>query len=134
MKTFPHLTLIADARLDDRAGLAAALGLNLADVNDGDLILAAYGKWGADCPRHLLGDYAFVIHDEAAGLLFGARDHIGARPFFYSFDGGRFRFAGSLPLERLAGPVFCEMNLADASGSHPGFSAIDGAPERSPLH
>ncbi len=97
MKTLPHLTLIADARLDDRAGLAAGLGLNLPDVNDGDLILAAYGKWGADCPRHLLGDYAFVIRDEAAGLLFGARDHIGARPFFYSFDGERFRFAGDIP-------------------------------------
>jgi hypothetical protein len=43
LKTLPHLTLIADARLDDRAGLAAAPGLNLADASDGDLILAAFG-------------------------------------------------------------------------------------------
>ena len=94
---FPHLSLVSEARLDDRAGLASALGLRLRGLTDGELILAAYGKWGADCPRHLLGDYAFVIRDEAAGALFGARDHIGARPFFYSFEGGRFRFAGDIP-------------------------------------
>lgn len=93
------LSICADARLDARDDLTAALDLTVqaaATLTDSQLILAAYARWGEDCPRHLLGDYAFAIRDQRKGTLFCARDHIGARPFFYVLNETRFAFAGDI--------------------------------------
>ena len=93
------LTLAADARLDDRATLCAALDVphtERATISDGDLILRAYRRWGRNCPRRLLGDYAFAVWDARQRTLFCARDHIGVRPFYYALNGGRFVFASAV--------------------------------------
>lgn len=80
-----HLALTADARLDNREELADRLGLSasLATLGDGALILAAYERFGEDCPAHLLGDFAFALWDARARRLFCARDHFGVKPFYY---------------------------------------------------
>ena len=93
------LTLAADTRLDDRATLCAALDVphpERATISDGDLILRAYRRWGRDCPRRLLGDYAFAVWDARQRTLFCARDHIGVRPFYYALNGRRFVFASAV--------------------------------------
>jgi len=77
----------ANARLDNRAELAEALGIDvdtLAAMSDGALILAAYRQWGEACPAHLLGDFAFIIWDAAKRRLFCARDHFGVKVLFYA--------------------------------------------------
>ena len=89
------LLLAADARIDGQAELRAALGA-LAPPPGAPaaaLIAAAWRRWGRDCPLHLYGDYAFALHDARSGESFAARDHVGARPFFYSETGGRLAFA-----------------------------------------
>jgi asparagine synthase (glutamine-hydrolysing) len=92
-----QLAIIADARLNDRMNLVDRLNLDAADKpSDVELILAAYRKWGRDCPQYLIGDYAFAIWDPATSLLFCARDHIGTRPFFYSDEGQEFAFASDI--------------------------------------
>ena len=91
------LALAADARLDDREALRDALGCREAGVCDGDLILRAWRRWGPDCPNHLLGDYAFALWDARRRILFCARDHVGARPFYYARAGERFVFASAVP-------------------------------------
>ena len=81
------LALVADVRLDDRETLCAALGVphpDRADIADGALLLRAYRRWGEECPHHLLGDYAFAVWNTRTRTLFCARDHIGARPFYYA--------------------------------------------------
>lgn len=91
--------LTADARLDNRDELATTLGLSpeaSRGVSDGELILAAYERWGADCPGHLLGDFAFAVYDRRARVLFCARDHLGVRPFYYHAGSGQFAFASTL--------------------------------------
>lgn len=93
------LAMVADARLDDRAGLCDALGVphpQRAGLADGALIARAWRRWGRECPNHLLGDYAFALWDAKARTLFCARDHIGARPFHYSLTADRFVFASDL--------------------------------------
>ncbi|TXC73277.1 hypothetical protein FSZ31_00475 [Sphingorhabdus soli] len=85
------LMIVADSRIDDRDRLLDTLGLTAAD--DLALIAAAYRRWGEECPHHLLGDYAFAIYDAARNRTFCARDHIGARPFFYALDDQQFLFA-----------------------------------------
>jgi asparagine synthase (glutamine-hydrolysing) len=93
------LAITADARLDDREGLARQIGVappELAQMPDGRLILRAYRKWGRACPQHILGDFAFAIWDAGARTLFCARDHIGLRPFYYNLTTERFVFATDL--------------------------------------
>jgi asparagine synthase (glutamine-hydrolysing) len=78
--------LTCSARLDNRPELIHALGLEAVPANslsDADLILSAYRRWGRDCPSHLLGDFAFVLWDQAEGRLFAARDALGCQDLHY---------------------------------------------------
>jgi asparagine synthase (glutamine-hydrolysing) len=96
--------LVADARIDGRTDLTAALvaaGCSTArGANDAELILHAYAAWGERCVDHLLGDFAFAIWDADRRLLFCARDHFGARPFFYAQCGTSLVFSNTLAAVR----------------------------------
>src|SRR5262249_41117765 len=48
------------------------------------------------CPQYLLGDFAFAIRDDRQQIFFCARDHIGARPFYYSSTPERVVFASDI--------------------------------------
>ncbi len=81
-----HLTITADARIDNRNELASYFELDrhlLSITPDSQLILQAYQKWGQKCVDHLEGGFAFAIWDKQNQHLFAATDHIGFRPFFY---------------------------------------------------
>ena len=83
--------ITADARLDGRGELLAALDLSRSDfgpsIPDSELILRAYAKWGAACVEHLRGDFSFAIWDEHTKQLFCARDQFGIKPFYYASVG-----------------------------------------------
>ena len=71
------VVLVADARIDNRDELASRLELtrsDLSQLSDAALVLAAWRKWKQDCPRFLIGDFAFVLWDGRARELFCARD------------------------------------------------------------
>ncbi len=91
----PQLIVISDACLYNRQELCAALGVTSSQT-DSSLILAAYEKWGEDCPTRLIGDFAFAIWDSARAALFCARDHAGVRPFFYAHSSRQFVFGSEL--------------------------------------
>jgi len=81
-----HRVLVADARIDNRAELGAALGISAraaAGMPDPGFILAAWDAWGSEAPRRLRGDFAFVLWDQARRTLYGARDGAGQRVLFY---------------------------------------------------
>jgi asparagine synthase (glutamine-hydrolysing) len=92
------LAIASDVRLDNRRELIATLVIQPSDAGlpDGLLLNRAWRKWGEACPRHLVGDYAFVVWDAAERTLFCARDHIGARPFYYCLTPDRFVFASDI--------------------------------------
>jgi asparagine synthase (glutamine-hydrolysing) len=90
------LTIVADARIDNREELFAKLYADSVDktqVPDSTLILKTYEKYGEDCVQHLIGDFAFAIWDEQKQKLFCARDHMGVKPFLYYHDEFFFAFA-----------------------------------------
>ncbi len=90
------LILVADCRLDNRDALAAALALDtaaLARMPDSALILAAFQRWGDECPGHLLGDFAFAVWDGPAQKLVLARDHMGQRGLLYYRSANGLLFA-----------------------------------------
>jgi asparagine synthase (glutamine-hydrolysing) len=93
------LVITADARIDNREELFDALNLNPLSnpsITDSELILAAYQKWGKDCPNHLIGDFVFAIWDIQNQTLFCARDHFGIKPFYYYSCNEYFIFASEI--------------------------------------
>jgi asparagine synthase (glutamine-hydrolysing) len=94
------LVLTADARIDNRDELIAALGLANrvpGEISDSELILAAYERWGEASPAQLLGDFAFAIWDKRRQTLFCARDPAGVKPFYYFHHPGKaFIFASEI--------------------------------------
>lgn len=88
--------VVVDGRLDARADLGATLGVDVGDLTDAELVLAAYRIWGVAAPEHLVGDFAFAIWDSQACRLVVARDPVGARTLYYSEWGGAVRFASTL--------------------------------------
>lgn len=91
-----RLAITADAILDNRAELFERLGIEprrQSDMQDSELILLAYRRWGDEALHYLIGDFAFVIWDEARRRLFGARDFSGGRPLYYMCDADTFAFS-----------------------------------------
>lgn len=90
------LTITADARIDNRETLCTALDISDKNTPDSQIILAAYRKWGKDCPSKLYGDFAFGIWSENEKELFCARDQVGIKPFFYTDQTDLFAFASAI--------------------------------------
>lgn len=90
------LVMVWDGRLDNRDELKrdlSALGVVLRNNSDAELALQSYASWGEACAAKLLGDFAFAVWDAARQQLFCARDHMGARPFYYTKNDQFFAFA-----------------------------------------
>ena len=91
-----NLVLVWDGRLDNREELRRdliAAGAALRDNSDAEFARQAFAAWGEDCPRRLLGDFAFAVWDARRQRLFCALDHMGARPFYYALNKQFFAFA-----------------------------------------
>lgn len=82
--------LVWDGRLDNRLELLSALEseeIGCGAQTDPELVLGAYQLWGQQCVERLVGEFAFVVWDERTCTLFGARDRIGLKPFYYCSNG-----------------------------------------------
>ncbi len=88
-----------DGRLDNREDLARSIGIErFAYVPDSVILAAAWEKWGADSPHHLLGDFALAVWDDRDRSLTLACDQTtGGRPIFYHASDDRIAFSTSLP-------------------------------------
>jgi asparagine synthase (glutamine-hydrolysing) len=77
--------LVSDGRIDNRLELSGELGLPwpARTVPDSAFILAAYERWGTDCPQHLIGSFSFAIWDARLKRLLLARAPSGAKPVFF---------------------------------------------------
>jgi asparagine synthase (glutamine-hydrolysing) len=77
---------VVDARLDNRAELLSSLGADHrlhAGSTEAEIILAAYREWGEECPRRVIGDFAFVVWDGRRRMLLAARDPLAMRSLSY---------------------------------------------------
>jgi asparagine synthase (glutamine-hydrolysing) len=68
------------------------LGHTFYTNSDTEAIIHAYDQYGADCPKHLRGMFAFAIWDERTQELFLARDRVGKKPILYAQVNGQFIF------------------------------------------
>lgn len=89
------LAITADAIIDNREELFNSLNISTEirkKITDSELILKSFEKWGKDCPKYLVGDFAFAVWDERNNEIFCARDHVGARTFYYYYTNNMFAF------------------------------------------
>jgi asparagine synthase (glutamine-hydrolysing) len=124
----PHVTpsgaiLTWDGRLDNRAELISRLRKVLTiSSTDVQIAAAAFEEWGSDCLAKLIGDWALSIWDPRDRCLFFAKDPIGTRHLYYSFDNSQVSWSTILdPLVLFAGSTFklCEEYIAGCFSSFP---------------
>ncbi|MFL5384715.1 MAG: asparagine synthetase B family protein [Longimicrobiaceae bacterium] len=82
------LLAAGEARLDDRAAVAAWGGVRLDGASDLELVLAAYAARGAGCLDHILGDFALALWDGDRATLTAVRDPFGVKPLFLAREDG----------------------------------------------
>ena len=120
-ETQPHVTasgatLTWDGRLDNRADLIRRMReLLTIGSTDVEIVAAAYEYWGSDCFGMLIGDWALSIWDPHTRSLTLAKDPIGTRHLYYSFDDKQITWSTILdPLVLFAGKTFalCEEYIA----------------------
>ncbi len=120
-ETQPHITssgviLTWDGRLDNRADLIRQLsGAVTVTSTDVAMVAAAYEYWGSDCFAMLIGDWALSLWDPHTRSLILAKDPIGTRQLYYSFDSQQVTWSTILdPLVLFAGKTFalCEEYIA----------------------
>lgn len=115
---------VADARLDDRPGLARLLGLTgdeLTALDEAQILLRGYLRFGPRLPERLVGAFAFVVWDGRARTLFAARDHFGLRPLAFAICSGALVLASDdATILRAGGPreVDEEVLVARALGNN----------------
>jgi len=68
------------------------LGHTFYTNSDTEAIVHAYDRFGADCPKHLRGMFAFAIWNERSQELFLARDRVGKKPLLYAHINGQLIF------------------------------------------
>lgn len=82
-----------------------AKGHRFYSSGDTEVILKAYAEWGEHCVERLTGMFAFAIWNLRNETLFVARDRMGIKPFYYSVDDKRIRFASNIQALLAAGDV-----------------------------
>jgi asparagine synthase (glutamine-hydrolysing) len=117
----PHISssgavITWDGRLDNRAELISELrdSLTIAST-DVAIVAGAYEKWGDKCLGRLIGDWALSIWNPRNRSVLLAKDPIGAKHLYYSFDDKQLTWSTILdPLVLFAGKTFeiCEEYIA----------------------
>jgi asparagine synthase (glutamine-hydrolysing) len=120
-ETQPHVTasggiLTWDGRLDNRADLIGRLRDVVTGAStDIEIVAAAYERWRSECFAMMIGDWALSIWDSPSRSLILAKDPIGTRHLYYSFDSNQVTWSTILaPLVLLAGKTLalCEEYMA----------------------
>jgi asparagine synthase (glutamine-hydrolysing) len=130
----PHIcksgaVLTWDGHLDNRTELISELRGSLAcDSTDVAIIAAAYDRWGARCFARFIGDWALSVWNAAQRLLILAKDPIGTRHLFYTFDSNQVTWSSILdPLVRLGSKTFA-LNEEYIAGWFSMFPAVHLTP------
>ncbi len=99
-----------------RAALEAR-GHRFGTRSDAELLVHLYEERGPDCLDELRGEFAFLLWDARARLLFAARDRFGVRPLCYAERGGRLWLASEAKALFAAGlpAAWDETALAEAA-------------------
>ena len=72
------------------------LGETFSTQSDTEVLLLGYKRWGKALVPKLNGMFAFSIYDREKREVFSARDRLGVKPFYYSWDNGVFEICSQI--------------------------------------
>lgn len=72
------------------------LGHRFRTTTDTEVVLAAYGQWGAACVERFNGMFALAVWDRERRELFLARDRYGVKPLYYAEAGPLLLFGSEI--------------------------------------
>ena len=72
------------------------LGFTFHSNSDTEVVLKGYIAYGKNILNKIRGMFAFVIWDTQTQIAFGARDHMGIKPFYYQNKNGVFTFCSEI--------------------------------------
>jgi asparagine synthase (glutamine-hydrolysing) len=124
----PHISpsgpvITWDGRLDNRSELIGELR-NVSSINstDVEIVSAAFERWGDNCLKRLIGDWALSIWNPNTRSVLLAKDPIGTRHLYYSIDKDCLTWSSTLdPLVLFADRKFelCEEYIAGWFSNYP---------------
>jgi asparagine synthase (glutamine-hydrolysing) len=85
-------------------------GYQFKTQSDTEVLMALYDKDKENCLQLLDGMFSFVIYDAQENNVFCARDRFGEKPFFYSYEKGKYFLFGSEMKCLWAGGIAKEVN------------------------
>ena len=104
-----------------RKSLQAA-GHRFRTRSDTEVALHLYEDAGSECLHKLRGQFAFVVWNEATGVLFAARDRFGIKPLYYC------KHEGALYLASEAKALFAA-GVPAAWDQHAAYHALHACPD-----
>ncbi len=72
------------------------LGYKYKSRSDTETLIYAYEQYGIDFVHKIHGMFSITIWDEKKKLFIAYRDRIGKKPFYYTFQNGKFVFASEI--------------------------------------
>jgi asparagine synthase (glutamine-hydrolysing) len=107
----------------------STVGCVFQSCGDTEVVLKAYGRWGADAVERFVGMFAFAIWDAACGRLVMARDRLGVKPVYFVIKDGALLFASEL--RALLASEWIDRRLEPAGLG--GYLALGAVPEPSTM-
>lgn len=93
------LVIVYNGEIFNHAGLREPLeqaGHRYRSRCDTEMLLHAYEQWGPESLSRYRGMFSYVLWDRNRRQLFGARDRLGIKPFYYYWDGRLFVFGSEI--------------------------------------
>lgn len=81
---------------------------------DTEVVLYSYIKWGEKCLKKFEGMFSFAIYDKKNKSIFAARDRMGVKPFFYSYNYNNLTFSSRPQAILKLNPNLSKIYNADA--------------------
>ncbi len=92
---------------------------------DTEVIVHGYEEYGSDFLKHLNGMFAIAVHDSVKNKLLLARDHIGIKPLYYTFNNNRIIFGSEIKSILMSRDVNAELDV-DALGEFMSWEYVPG--------
>ncbi|MGC6422216.1 MAG: asparagine synthase (glutamine-hydrolyzing) [Flavobacteriaceae bacterium] len=97
---FENLVIVFNGEIYNYNAVKAKLeteeNYSFTTTSDTEVLLKAYHAWGDKMLQLINGMFAFSIYDIKKELVFSARDRLGVKPFYYSWNDGKFEICSQL--------------------------------------
>lgn len=93
--------------------------------SDTEVIVHGYEEYGRDFVKSLNGMFALAVHDTVHNRLLLARDHVGIKPLYYSFNTNRILFGSEIKSLLVSGQVETGLDV-DALGEFFSWEYVPG--------